>query len=630
MKFILNKKYQFGGTMGGGSYTVPISTPVPIQRAVNTNVPIATYVKPMPTANRDAFAVDEDLFKAAGLTAETSNYLQLLKEAKAEIDSLSDLEIITQTDKFKQAVAKFNKYSSHEYLNALRRNEDILKEAEPFITTNGSAGAIVTTQGKVRVKVKDEKTGKYKYGFVSLDEYSLNREKYEPITASEQVRLRNDVELFDNTGIEAIKSTYGLPKILSTIQSEFIKDAGESGWKEFGDTIAEFAEAGGAKGIITDSGFYKNNKKALQQAFQSVQNYLDPDMMNQLKIQAVERAAREGKKYNSKESLEAAALLEIEQYINRATKSDGGKGQKYNISMSDLNGGSGGSRGDTKIGYYELLARGLGGQTKNHKLLDGKYTHDGYAVEYKGTFKDYSVKINDGESTITKEGLFTDSTLNTFVDPKRAKIIKGNIPLTQDQINKMVVAEGGQIVTWAEINPLTNEYDLASKEVHQQITSQVDAALKAEKAANPNATTNWEKRKSEIYEDISKQTKYVPVVVTEVYYNEDDEAFSELNNKLDSKSRSDVSSDISNRYNQIFYNRIGSESDSDLFTQGDWQKTVMVAPVTSIIPIRNILDNNSHHQDKSESDVATLQESTSIGGEPEDFYGSEYSFGLDK
>lgn len=578
MKLILKNKYQYGGTMGGGTYSVPISTPVARQRAVDvTAAPVHTYVKPLPQANRSGFEINEDLLKAKGLSGETAAYLNQIKQAKSIIDGLNDLDIITQTDKFKQAAGAFRQLTSEAVLNTLRRNEDDYNDAKTKLGEHKGESAVVTYNGNI--KVKDLKTGAYKY--VTPEDYAKNIESYQPLLGAKALQLRNEKDIFNNDNTLASLSTYGLEYITNRLNSGFQKNIGTSGYKEDKETIESLKEYGGINAIVGEGGFWKNNRKQIDNAIKSAKQLLNKDQWAQLQARAAELAARYGVKLDTPQKLDDGATLILSQNFEGLRVSDGGKTYDLGVSASALNGS--GSSGKTPLGPWEHQMFSYGTSTPV-SFMDGKIQITSAGdITPKLFDKGHRVGMEDG-APLKHVGLFQDSKLMDAVDLTRIQTAKGDIPVDhRDLQSNMIIHEKSAY--------FANAYATGDGTFTvDPNNSQLKEFRRIQKEIADKAGLN-EQQKTQFLKNEMKRLNIQRVIAFEGEVNIDKNR--NLRNAFDllgDEYKEEATGEHKNKLERIYES--GTNMSAEYwYGDDDFMKTVFIAPVSDIGMTRLTLDD---------------------------------------
>jgi len=593
MKFKRINKYQ-----GGGQYTVPVPVPVPRTNAGLYQITPNQLFKPsMPQPDKSAFALPEEAYDAKGLTSDVNKYFSALKDYEKNVNSLSDLDIITQTDKFLDTMNKGNRITSGALINEMRRNEGMYDKAKGLVLDRKAHSAFVTKNGLVYVRDKDGKKG-----FVSPFEYSQNRNKYEPLSASTAMIEREKRDAFDNTMLSAAETTYGIEYISERLRDEFQKNLGDSGHQNMADAIEGIAQLNSV-GLVTHGYEWKNNKDQVKLASDAAYKYLNEDQLTQLRMKAINDYAKRGIDLTP-DQVETAAIKILADHFSRLNQTS--SGSTFRVKDLDvMSSGTGSVRRDP-IGIREATVTGLAGLPLQNKNLGGKN------LNFSARANNLFPPVKPGKSTELDDGTkptgidrLADSRWADVLDMNNLRTITGDVPneVLKDGIVSNTDTKG--FVTWAFLD--------------ENGTPQLD----------PNKFENLKKNfKEQLGDDYSDEAfeNYLAnqrgakrVVAAEIIVPEYAKGVSDLVEKGYATELSDAKS---NSYYQLHRLRAGEEDPSWI---GSSENMVVIPVITGVDDLSAIrmLDNNDVTADENFFTAESMQRRTNELLKPR-FYGDDY------
>lgn len=158
-----NNKLQFGGVIGGGSYTVPIISDLPETYTGAGSLlldPDNVFIPQKPTVDRNKFKPDLSEFfkdiKGKGHTNEVNQIQKMKEKLDAEMNSLSDLDILSGTNKFYKVLQGYNQLTSPGLINQLINSKERTDESFKIANQKKNLSQIHIKEGKVKV-LKDGK-----------------------------------------------------------------------------------------------------------------------------------------------------------------------------------------------------------------------------------------------------------------------------------------------------------------------------------------------------------------------------------------------------------------------------------------------------------------------------------------
>lgn len=287
------KYFQFGGRVGGGTYSIP--TPVnftPVQRSIVTPFQLG-QLPTKPVADRTGLKISDDLKeKLKGLTSDTNTVASKLNTIEMLSSSLTDLDILSGSTKYRRIQSEINDVLSPEKLNELRRNEEMFESALENVNENKDAVAVDGTGIWVR-------NGNLANNDTTFTKVGVNQFKdainsgWIPLSAAElaEARQTNEALSFNNQAMSTMTEVAGLQSINDFMNKE-IADLGEHGSKQAREGLFAVAQYQGT-GLNGFDKFAKEGKSNKQQvdSLNSLWYRMPDNMKNQLRIQAIKQGS---------------------------------------------------------------------------------------------------------------------------------------------------------------------------------------------------------------------------------------------------------------------------------------------------------------------------------------------------
>ena len=348
MKFNKNrKKLQGGGYLPGVSGTIQSPTVIEPRNLYSINPFEQVFQKPDLTQYKGLSGTIASKVEAKGLTSDVNQFLSGLSQLQAIESELTDLDILSNSQKFQAYKQIANSFSDPTKQNELRINEDAFNKAQGVVETKKSQSAF-TTNGNT-VLVYDGR----KLDYVSVEQYASSPQSYRVLTNQEALEFRRDNLPGDNSILTAATRTEGIDSIQEHLEKRMANlGSNESKTKYEGlRMVASAINNGQITDINGYEKFSKNNRKAIE-ALDVTWHYLNEDQKTQLKLMAVRQFGA-----STPEEIEKGAKLAMSAVFNK------GVSTSYSMAMSTddefIKGDSSGSSGRAEMGVAELSLAGL-------------------------------------------------------------------------------------------------------------------------------------------------------------------------------------------------------------------------------------------------------------------------------
>lgn len=591
------KKHQMGGRVSGGSYSLPSPMEIP-RTSVQTPVPEPIFFRPQkPEVDKSKFTKDIDITKLKGLDSDTKAAINKVQTAQMALQELSDLDILSQTDKFKATISELN--ASVTKINELERNKQQFEDSVDLLKANEGHSAALTIKGMVGVQ--DIETGKI--GYISPYQYADAPDKYRVITGAEAINLREYSSPFDNTLTSALSTTYGLSNISSYINSDFISKLGSVERGNVSDSLQAIQELG-MKAIVNGGYKRKDNFDAIQAGKNIAWKYLNEDQKTQLKVKAVQDAASKGLKFSDPKDVEMAAYSLIAEYFNKSIDDSLTTETRWKVSQSDLT-GSRGPLAEATIGVWEMALSGVTNNTTGKvdiTNLDGSTKLASSAVKLPGIVTK-PTKLGDDQTT-DKYAPFLQSPLREAMHTDRARTVSGQ-KIPQKLLGNMIVEEGQSYVTYAMVQDGKYVFDdeTASK-IKDAVNNEVEKIESVGRTVTPQL-------RETIENGIANNMKREKVIVTKGYIGDKNTGFEEIKGNLKEGvdyKRTNVDTDIMDK---VIGAQMAGSGGRGAFNMtmfgGGYDQIVVVAPVQNMAHIRATLDNEKVYIPKSTARLDVIQ-----------------------
>jgi hypothetical protein len=162
LKYNKIRKFQYGGTAGGGYYSVPVMNDIPDTYTGSGSVvgSLSNIFQPQkPKINRDQFKPDlSELFKnLKGHTNEVNQIQKIKSSLDQKLSSLSDLDILSQSSNFQKVLQGYSQLMSGALKNQLERSKERTDESFKIAEKKNNLAQMNVKEGKVKVLDKDGK-----------------------------------------------------------------------------------------------------------------------------------------------------------------------------------------------------------------------------------------------------------------------------------------------------------------------------------------------------------------------------------------------------------------------------------------------------------------------------------------
>lgn len=435
-------KFLMGGRSGGGGYEIPAITEKKLRRSYTggADAYINPYIPTKPQVDRGAITdkvVDEKVFKDLAGKTHTNEYNDLIKaktQFESELMSLDDMDIITNSTKFRSTMDKANELNdkSNELLNSFNRT----KEAFEVGKSKQNLGNFNYVSGE-GVLVKVNETGQILRLPIAQATKELRNNNVKWLT-NDQAWQERDVnpQLSKNAALSASLSYgYGQFKLNDEIRKAWTslgKTSGGSQVKKGWEIInSQEANSKFFNEVATGSK-HSNNHKQARAALDAALASLDKEAKDVLMSQAAYRLANSGKEINDQNlNAELMQFFVSTMQSKLDTHFESSYSETPGREIEDPNkggsgSGSGGHRPD-KIGPYESALVGTSTQ-KKIEFADGNLSVNslGHKIPTLSESKK-GTKDNVSNSKLSEIALIDNVQLNAngkTVDPRKVLVDK--------------------------------------------------------------------------------------------------------------------------------------------------------------------------------------------------------------
>ncbi|MCS7316943.1 MAG: hypothetical protein NZZ41_01285 [Candidatus Dojkabacteria bacterium] len=166
-----NKKFQSGGVVGGGFSTISLTPNIQVSPSVFTTFKVYETAQ-LPVIDRSQFKPQIDLDKLKGHRNEVAEIYRRKEALDRELASLSDLDILGNTERFRVIMSQYNQLLSPRIINELAVSKEYSERAYSAAEKKGIMGEINVKDGKFIMKSGDGKVAEVPLN--SVDAYIQN------------------------------------------------------------------------------------------------------------------------------------------------------------------------------------------------------------------------------------------------------------------------------------------------------------------------------------------------------------------------------------------------------------------------------------------------------------------------
>lgn len=302
MKLLKGLKYQSGGRVGGGTYTLP--SVIQMEKAPNLgsfhdprqHQTIGPIEKPNIDRSKFAPQVSFDDIKGKGHTNEVNALMNEKAQLDAQLASLSDVEILGGSSKFKQIMKGYEQFTGsgfeakkNELINSFERTKENFKIGQE----KGNTGMYSMVDGKMLMKLANGQIQEVD----ALQAAQFIREgKGQALTVAEINQLRDtDPSLAGNYNLSQRQSYgFGQEKLNAEIRKAF-EGLGEDKFGHKGESYEFIKKFDRQMAQEHMSGVLKSdNHKQATAAVQAAIAGLSQEQKDSLQSQAVVKLANSG------------------------------------------------------------------------------------------------------------------------------------------------------------------------------------------------------------------------------------------------------------------------------------------------------------------------------------------------
>lgn len=358
MKF--NEKFQFGGRVGGGQYSVPV--PVGPTRVDTSGYAVrpANIFKPSLKADRSGLAIDKDALKnIKGLTSDVNVLMDEVHAWENAVNSLTDLDILAGTDKYKMTMQGINRALGPERINEIRINEESYNKSKELLKKNRGEKAFATDANGFIVAINN-KTGKHEY--ITPAQYADSKDMYSPLTGNAVSDGRRDKKglAYDNRLMGTLNTTTGGLKIAQDVNDQ-LKSLGENAYEKHIIGVNAVASIQpNLRGFEEWKNKVGNNKKQID-SMDYIWNIMPESDRSQMRMLAIRDLGADASNIEDK-----ARFLTLKMLDKARKKSEVTKLREYEPEETKGRGRGGGSTSTVTLG--PMVSSMLEGQKHKYDL----------------------------------------------------------------------------------------------------------------------------------------------------------------------------------------------------------------------------------------------------------------------
>jgi hypothetical protein len=294
------KRYQSGGMIGGGSNFItmtnrstfkPRQTGIALQPAPVAQFPNIDKSKLSP--NIDGMIAE---LKGKGHTNEVNQLYQMKKALDSQLQSLSDLDILGNSERYKAIMNGYAKLTSPSVLNELIVSKSRTDQAYQDAAKKGITGQYVVKEDSMMVK--NNKNEIKTIPIDKLDEYQAAG--YSPVSVQELNDLRDyvpelagryDLDAYINWGVNGDQLRNRVRDVFANVGYKLTgKDNKSFDIREINGSLYEINSEGGYR--------LKDNYSRLQEAFNTLMKSFTQEEIDTMKSNAVMYLMRSGRPVN--------------------------------------------------------------------------------------------------------------------------------------------------------------------------------------------------------------------------------------------------------------------------------------------------------------------------------------------
>lgn len=150
------RKFQGGGTVGGGYTTVSLTPEIEVSPSVFSTFRMYETAQ-LPTIDKSKLKPQLDLDKLKGHRNEVAQIYKKKEQLDKELASLSDLDILGNSERFQSVMSQYNQLLSPRMINELAVSKEYSEKAYAAADKKGIMGEVNVKDGKFMMKAGDGK-----------------------------------------------------------------------------------------------------------------------------------------------------------------------------------------------------------------------------------------------------------------------------------------------------------------------------------------------------------------------------------------------------------------------------------------------------------------------------------------
>lgn len=606
-----NNKYQSGGTIGGGYNTVSIDPEIEVTPSSMPEFKLYETAQ-LPTVNKAALIPKVDLDKIEGHRNEVAAIFEKKAKLDREIANMSDLDILSGSNKFLTTMNEYNNLISPKLLNELKVSKQYSEDAYKSSESKKTMGEYNVKNGMFILKGQD---GDIK----EADAAQLKdlRDKGYTILTTGQLFHERDTNpqlAFKHIIDNRLSYGVGADELRKRWRDQLNVGFTEGGHKHDNYRLIQQAVNGEVDVFEENVGGghkIKHNYKQLESAIESIYGSMSQEEKDSLNGILTNRLLSQNAPVTN-ETINA----EMVKYFGNLEKSrqDYSKvtEQRTNLGTNLTGNIGGGGRANQfpELGKFEAAAMGFGVKSPYTLQQGSKKIEMQTVVMPEGLERPNGKPISFNETKYFKN----------FSDGSQARLLNGAKVDT-----KAFVPDSETRIGFAYKNVSTGQYDITSPQA-EQASKKYDAAFSEFKSKYPNASAEQVATfNNNLTAELKRNYNVEKVTFTEGYLPADEKYTA---NMKEGEGFTYAHADDIDQIAEVISNATGKpKADNVWWFNPEYMRTTVVMPVKTNLDIRVGLDGNKvTTKDRGSADAGTLVERYQQGNTDGAYRGADLNF----